>query len=34
MGAAYRMYLAMGFVPCERYNDNPVEGLAYLVKRL
>jgi ribosomal protein S18 acetylase RimI-like enzyme len=34
MGAAYRMYLAMGFVPCERYNDNPVEGLAYLVMRL
>lgn len=34
MGAAYRMYLAMGFVPCEQYNDNPVEGLAYLVKHL
>lgn len=34
MEAAYRMYLAMGFVPCERYNDNPVEGLAYLVKHL
>jgi hypothetical protein len=34
MGAAYRMYLSMGFVPCERYNDNPVEGLAYLVKHL
>ena len=34
MGAAYRMYLTMGFVPCERYNDNPVEGLAYLVKHL
>ena len=34
MGAAHRMYLALGFVPCERYNDNPVEGLAWLVKHL
>ncbi|HEY2471613.1 MAG TPA: GNAT family N-acetyltransferase [Terracidiphilus sp.] len=34
MGAAYRMYLAMGFIPCEKYNDNPVEGLVYLVKHL
>jgi len=34
MGAAYRMYLSLGFVPCDRYNDNPVEGLAYLVKHL
>ena len=34
MSAAYRMYLAFGFVPCEKYNDNPVEGLAYLVKHL
>ena len=34
MGAAYRMYLALGFTPCEKYNDNPVEGLAYLVKHL
>jgi putative acetyltransferase len=34
MEAAYRMYLAMGFVPCKKYNENPVEGLAYLVKHL
>jgi putative acetyltransferase len=32
MGSAYRLYLEMGFTPCERYNDNPVEGLAFLVK--
>jgi ribosomal protein S18 acetylase RimI-like enzyme len=31
MGAAYHMYLEMGFAPCPAYNDNPVEGLAYLV---
>lgn len=34
MGAAYRMYLAMGFAHSDKYNDNPVEGLAYLVKHL
>ena len=34
MTAAHRLYLEMGFEPCEVYNDNPVEGLAYLVKRL
>lgn len=34
MGAAHRLYLEMGFVPCAQYNDNPVEGLAYLVKFL
>lgn len=34
MGAAHRLYLEMGFTPCAPYNDNPVEGLAYLVKRL
>lgn len=32
MAGAYRLYLEMGFTPCERYNDNPVEGLAFLVK--
>jgi GNAT superfamily N-acetyltransferase len=32
MAAAYRLYLDMGFIPCAPYNDNPVEGLAYLVK--
>ncbi len=30
MGPAYRMYVEMGFTPCAPYNDNPVEGLAYL----
>jgi putative acetyltransferase len=34
MAAAHRMYLALGFVPCAPYNDNPVEGLAYLRKAL
>ena len=34
MGAAYRMYLDLGFQAIEKYNDNPVEGLAYLVKHL
>jgi len=34
MSAAHRLYLQMGFTPCPRYNDNPVEDLAYLVKNL
>jgi GNAT superfamily N-acetyltransferase len=34
MAAAHRIYLALGFEPCGAYNDNPVEGLAYLRKRL
>jgi len=32
MTAAHRLYLDMGFVPTAQYNDNPVDGLAYLVK--
>ena len=34
MGAAYGMYLDLGFDTCAPYNDNPVEGLAYLRKKL
>ena len=34
MSSAHRLYLEMGFTPCPPYNDNPVEGLAYLVKIL
>jgi putative acetyltransferase len=34
MAAAHRIYLELGFIPCEQYNDNLVEGLAYLVKFL
>jgi GNAT superfamily N-acetyltransferase len=34
MASAHRLYLDLGFVPCPSYNDNPVEGLAYLVKYL
>lgn len=34
MSFAHRIYLDMGFVPCAPYNNNPVEGLAYLVKWL
>ena len=34
MASAHRLYLEMGFAPCARYNDNPVEGLAFLVRFL
>jgi ribosomal protein S18 acetylase RimI-like enzyme len=34
MGNAYKLYLELGFEPCAIYNDNPVEGLAYLSKQL
>jgi len=34
MGAAHRLYLELGFEPCARYNDNPVEGLVYLSRTL
>jgi len=34
MTAAHRLYLDMGFAPTAAYNDNPVDGLAYLVKYL
>jgi len=34
MASAYRIYIDMKFVPCAAYNDNPVQGLAYLVKFL
>jgi putative acetyltransferase len=34
MAAAHRLYLEMGFEPCPPYNDNPVEGLAWLRKTL
>jgi GNAT superfamily N-acetyltransferase len=34
MASAHRLYLDLGFEPCPPYNDNPVEGLAYLVKYL
>jgi ribosomal protein S18 acetylase RimI-like enzyme len=34
MAAAHRLYLELGFVPCAPYNNNPVEGLAWLMKPL
>jgi putative acetyltransferase len=34
MGAAHRLYLAMGFAPCEPYGDNPIETVEYLKKKL
>jgi ribosomal protein S18 acetylase RimI-like enzyme len=34
MAAAHRLYLKLGFTPCDPYNDNPVEGLVYLSKAL
>ena len=34
MSAAHRLYLAMGFVSCPAYNNNPVDNLVYLVKFL
>ncbi|HZP07282.1 MAG TPA: GNAT family N-acetyltransferase [Terracidiphilus sp.] len=32
MSNAHRLYLDLGFHPCNSYNDNPVEGLEWLVK--
>ena len=32
MTSAHRLYVEMGFEPCKRYNDNPVEGLVFMVK--
>ena len=34
MGAAHSLYLELGFLTSAPYNDNPVEGLAHLVKLL
>jgi ribosomal protein S18 acetylase RimI-like enzyme len=34
MAAAHRLYLSMGFQPCPPYNDNPVNGLEWMVKHL
>jgi ribosomal protein S18 acetylase RimI-like enzyme len=34
MAAAVRIYQELGFKPCALYNDNPVEGIAYFMKRL
>jgi GNAT superfamily N-acetyltransferase len=34
MAAAHKLYLDLGFEPCPPYNDNPVEGLAWLRKTL
>ena len=34
MGAAHRMYLELGFEACAPYNDSPIDGIAWLVKRL
>lgn len=34
MASAHRLYLNLGFEPCAPYNDNPVEGLAWLRKTL
>ena len=34
MTSAHRLYIAMGFVPCSPYGDNPIEEILYLVKYL
>jgi putative acetyltransferase len=34
MPEAVRLYISLGFVPVERYNDNPVDGLAFFAKDL
>jgi len=34
MPEANRLYTSLGFVPVERYNDNPVADLAYFSKDL
>ncbi len=34
MAAAYNMYLELGFEPCPAYNDNSMDGITFLRKRL
>lgn len=34
MAAAHQLYLSLGFTPSAPYNDNPIDGIAYLVKYL
>ena len=34
MPEAVRLYTSLGFVPVERYNQNPVDGLAFFARRL
>jgi putative acetyltransferase len=34
MSAAHALYLSLGFTPCAPYNDNPIDGIAHLVKYL
>jgi GNAT superfamily N-acetyltransferase len=34
MATAHRLYLSMGFAPCPPYNNQPVAGLEWMVKRL
>ena len=34
MAHAHRLYLELGFRPCSAFNNNPVEGLAWMVKCL
>jgi ribosomal protein S18 acetylase RimI-like enzyme len=34
MNAARSLYLSLGFRPVDRYNDNPIEGVLFLERRL
>jgi GNAT superfamily N-acetyltransferase len=34
MPEAGRLYASLGFIPVERYNDNPVAGVEFFAKRL
>ena len=34
MATAHGLYLEMGFVSCAAYNDQPLEGIAYMVRFL
>jgi ribosomal protein S18 acetylase RimI-like enzyme len=34
MDSAHRLYISMGFEACDPYNNTPVEGLVWMVKRL
>lgn len=34
MATAHRLYLELGFTPYAPYNQNPIEGIVYLIKRL
>jgi hypothetical protein len=34
MPEAVQLYTSLGFAPVERYNQNPVDGLAFFARQL